>query len=98
MCWPPSTSVWPATTADSSSPRPQPPLGFSSPGRGPIGGQPAVYLYITALEENVLNCRCDTRSHFASELADWRADDVGRVVRGACSRPAPPCRAPLVTA
>src|SRR5205814_4966558 len=72
--------------------------GFSSPGRGPIGGQPAVYLYITALEENVLNCRCDTRSHFASELADWRADDVGRVVRGACSRPAPPCRAPLVTA
>ena len=34
----------------------------------------------------------------ASELADWRADYVGRVVPGACSRPAPPCRALPVTA
>ena len=41
------------------------------------------------VEVNVLNCRCDTRSHYASELADWRAGDVGRVVPGACSRPGP---------
>ena len=44
-------------------------------------------LYIAALGVNVRNCRCDTRSHYASELADWRAGYVGRVVPGACSRP-----------
>jgi hypothetical protein len=38
---------------------------------------------------NVRICRCDTRSHLASELADWRAGYVGRVVTGACSRPGP---------
>jgi hypothetical protein len=62
---------------------------LSSPGYGPIDGRPAVYLYIAAVEVDVLNCRCDTRSHYASELADWRADDVGSVVPGACSRPGP---------
>ena len=36
-----------------------------------------------------LFCRCDTRSHLARGLADWRADYVGRVVPGACSRPGP---------
>jgi hypothetical protein len=30
-----------------------------------------------------------TRSHLASELADWRADYVGSVVPGACSSPGP---------
>jgi hypothetical protein len=59
---------------------------FASPS---YDGQPAVYLYIAALEVNVLNCRCDTRSHYASELADWRTGYVGRVVSGACSRPGP---------
>jgi hypothetical protein len=34
-----------------------PPAALTSPGYGPIGGQPAVYLYIAALEVNVLNCR-----------------------------------------
>ena len=29
----------------------------SSPGYSPVDGQPAVYLYIAALEVNVLNCR-----------------------------------------
>src|SRR4249920_2331775 len=33
-----------------------------------------------ACAENVRFCRCDTRSHLASELADWRADYVGSVV------------------
>src|SRR5271169_6586292 len=33
---------------------------------------------------------CDTRSHVASELAGWRADDdVGGVASGQCSRPVP---------
>src|ERR1019366_4511381 len=32
---------------------------------------------------------CDTRLHGASECADWRADDVGGVVPGQCSRPVP---------
>ena len=32
---------------------------------------------------------CDTRLHVASECADWRADDVGGVVPGQCSRPVP---------
>ena len=59
---------------------------LGSPG---YDGQPAVYLYIAVLEVNVLKCRCDTRSHYASELADWRAGYVGRVVPGACSRPGP---------
>ena len=42
---------------------------------------------------HILFCRCDTRSHLASELADWRADYVGSVVPGACSQPGPalPC-------
>jgi hypothetical protein len=31
---------------------------LSSPGYGPMDGQPIVYLYIAALEVNVLNCRC----------------------------------------
>jgi hypothetical protein len=31
---------------------------------------------------NALICRCDTRSHLARELADWRADYVGSVVPG----------------
>jgi hypothetical protein len=31
-----------------------PPAALTSPGYGPIGGQPAVYLYIAALEVNVL--------------------------------------------
>jgi hypothetical protein len=30
---------------------------LSSPGYGPMDGQPAVYLYIAALKVNVLNCR-----------------------------------------
>jgi hypothetical protein len=30
---------------------------LSCPGDGPIDGHPAVYLYIAALEANVLNCR-----------------------------------------
>ena len=38
---------------------------------------------------NARFCRCDTRSHLARELADWRAGYVGRVVPGACSRPGP---------
>src|SRR6266496_2361461 len=32
---------------------------------------------------------CDTRLHVASECADWRADDVGGVAPGQCSRPVP---------
>lgn len=32
---------------------------------------------------------CDTRSHGASELAGWRADDVGGIASGQCSRPVP---------
>ena len=32
---------------------------------------------------------CDTRSHVASELAGWRADDVGGIASGQCSRPVP---------
>lgn len=32
---------------------------------------------------------CDTRSHSASELAEWRTDDVGRVAPGECSIPVP---------
>ena len=31
---------------------------LSSPGYSPMGGQPAVYLYITALEANCRFCRC----------------------------------------
>jgi hypothetical protein len=42
-----------------------------------------------ASSTDIRSCRCDTRSHYASELADWRADDVGSVVPGACSRPGP---------
>jgi hypothetical protein len=53
---------------------------------------------ISARTADVCFCRCDTRSHLESELADWRTDYVGRVVPGACSRPAPPCRASPVTA
>jgi hypothetical protein len=32
-------------------------VAISSPDYGSINGQPAVYLYIAALEVNVLNCR-----------------------------------------
>ena len=46
-------------------------------------------LCIRRFKMNVRFCRCDTRSHYASELADWRTGYVGRVVRGACSRPGP---------
>src|SRR5437773_7740192 len=56
------------------------------------------YVCAAACSGNVRFCRCDTRSHLARELADWRADYVGRVVPGACSCPAPPCRALPVTA
>jgi hypothetical protein len=49
----------------------------------------SIYLYIVRLGLNVRFCRCDTRSHYASELADWRIGYVGRVVPGACSRPGP---------
>jgi hypothetical protein len=38
---------------------------------------------------NARFCRCDTRSHLARELADWRAGYAGRVVPGACSMPGP---------
>src|SRR5262249_27031270 len=53
--------------------------------------------YLATCRTNVRICRCDTRSHLARELADWRAGYVGRVVPGACSCPAPPCRALPVT-
>jgi hypothetical protein len=33
----------------------------STPGYGPTDGQPAEYLYIAALEVNVLNCRDEVR-------------------------------------
>src|SRR5215475_14397771 len=63
------------------------------------GALPRMIVYgLVKAMSNALICRCDTRSHFASELADWRADYVGRVVPGACSRSAPPCRALPVTA
>jgi hypothetical protein len=40
---------------------------LSSPGYGPIDGQPAVYVYIAAIEVNVLNCRrALTRDRHAS--------------------------------
>src|SRR5215212_6588799 len=32
---------------------------------------------------------CDARPHVASELVDWRTDDVGDVAPGPCSRPVP---------
>jgi hypothetical protein len=71
------------------------PLGEHLAGTGGKASWPRRLPAITA---NIRSCRCDTRSHLASELADWRADFVGRVVPGACSRPAPPCRALPVTA
>jgi hypothetical protein len=50
---------------------------------------PCAYLCMAATHGNARTCRCDTRSHLARGLADWRADYVGRVVPGACSRPGP---------
>jgi hypothetical protein len=52
-------------------------------------GRPGAPDQLQAMPGNIRICRCDTRSHLASELADWRADYVGRVVTGACSRPGP---------
>jgi len=63
-----------------------------------LGQRYIAWLCGVASSGNVRYCRCDTRSHLARELADWRAGYVGRVVPGACSRPAPPCRALPVTA
>ena len=39
---------------------------LSSPGYGPIDGQPTAYSYIAVLEVNILNCRLEVR------VAFWR--------------------------
>src|SRR5215469_3981781 len=69
-------------------------VSFATSGHGFNLGPPRNYQTVVGVPrsisarrtlEDILICRCDTRSHFASELADWRADYVGSVVRGACS-------------
>jgi hypothetical protein len=42
---------------------------LTNSGHGPNGGQPTVYLYIAALEANVLNCRKSCVSRGAALIA-----------------------------
>jgi hypothetical protein len=48
--------------------------GCQQSGYSPVDGQPAVYLYIAALEVNVLNCRI---SRVGFSMSNWGGSKVG---------------------